>query len=145
MFGIGAGELLIILIAGLVIFGPSKLPEVGRAIGKGLREVRKAQAAFSATLDEVSEDKVSREQGTGSKGNKVEAEKKISLEKNPPSNETEKTAVSVEDMIELAKSSPLVKENVNEKNSNGNDSVNVNTNDSKCVESAGSSGHSAKK
>ena len=57
MFGIGAGELLIILIAGLVIFGPSKLPEVGRAIGKGLREVRKAQAAFSATLDEVSDDK----------------------------------------------------------------------------------------
>ena len=138
MFGIGAGELLIILIAGLVIFGPSKLPEVGRAIGKGLREVRKAQAAFSATLDEVSEDKVKEEK-------KVEDEKNFSLEKNPPSNETEKNAVSVEDMIELAKSSPLVKENVNEKNSNGNDSVNVDTNDSKCVESAGSSGHSAKK
>ena len=138
MFGIGAGELLIILIAGLVIFGPSKLPEVGRAIGKGLREVRKAQAAFSATLDEVSEEKVKEEK-------KVEAEKIFSLEKNPPSNETEKNAVSVEDMIELAKSSPLVKENVNEKNSNGNDSVNVDTNDSKCVESSGSSGHSAKK
>ena len=138
MFGIGAGELLIILIAGLVIFGPSKLPEVGRAIGKGLREVRKAQAAFSATLDEVSEEKVKEEK-------KVEAEKKISLEKKSTSNETEKTAVSVDDMIELAKSSPLVKENVNEKNSNGNDTVNVNTNDSKCVESSGSSGHSAKK
>ena len=54
MFGIGAGELIIILIAGLIIFGPGKLPEVGRAIGKGLREFRKAQAAFSATLDEVS-------------------------------------------------------------------------------------------
>lgn len=138
MFGIGAGELLIILIAGLVIFGPGKLPEVGRAIGKGLREFRKAQAAFSATLDEVSEEKVKKEK-------KVEAEKNFSLEKNPQSKETEKNEVSVEDMIELAKSSPLVKENVNEKNSNGNDTVNVDTDDSKRVESAGSSGHSAKK
>lgn len=138
MFGIGAGELLIILIAGLVIFGPSKLPEVGRAIGKGLREVRKAQAAFSATLDEVSDDKVKSE-------NKIETEKNISLEKNPKSNEPEKSAVSVDDMIELAKSSPLVKENVNEKISNGNDSVHADTDVSKRVESAGSSGHGAEK
>ena len=138
MFGIGAGELLIILIAGLVIFGPSKLPEVGRAIGKGLREVRKAQAAFSATLDEVSDDKAKSE-------NKVETEKTVSLEKNPKNNEPEKSAVNVDDMIELAKSSPLVKENVNEKISNGNDSVTADTNVSKRVESAGSGGHGAEK
>ena len=53
MFGIGAGEFIIILIVGLIVFGPSKLPEVGRAIGKGLREFRKAQAALSQTLNEV--------------------------------------------------------------------------------------------
>ena len=55
MFGIGAGEFIIILIVGLIVFGPSKLPEVGRAIGKGLREFRKAQAALSQTLNEVDE------------------------------------------------------------------------------------------
>ena len=144
MFGIGAGELLIILIAGLVIFGPSKLPEVGRAIGKGLREVRKAQAAFSATLDEVSDDKAKSENKVENEKT-VEAEKTVSLEKNPKSNEPEKSAVSVDDVIELAKSSPLVKENVNEKISNGNDSVTADTNVSKRVESAGSGGHGAEK
>ncbi|MBR1805030.1 MAG: twin-arginine translocase TatA/TatE family subunit [Selenomonadaceae bacterium] len=55
MFGIGAGEFIVILIVGLIVFGPSKLPEVGRAIGKGLREFRKAQAALSQTLNEVEE------------------------------------------------------------------------------------------
>ena len=55
MFGIGAGEFIVILIVGLIVFGPSKLPEVGRAIGKGLREFRKAQAALSQTLNEVDE------------------------------------------------------------------------------------------
>ena len=49
MFGIGAGEFIVILVVGLIVFGPSKLPEVGRAIGKGLREFRKAQAALSQT------------------------------------------------------------------------------------------------
>ncbi len=52
MFGIGMGEFILILIVGLIIFGPKNLPEVGKALGKGLREFRKAQAALSATLEE---------------------------------------------------------------------------------------------
>ena len=139
MFGIGAGELIIILIAGLVIFGPSKLPEVGRAIGKGLREFRKAQAAFTATLDEVSDE------GKANKEDKVSTDKNISLEKNAKSSEQEKSSVSVDEMLELAKSSPLVKEKVNEKISNGNDSVTANPGIGKRLESAGSSGHSSEK
>lgn len=42
MFGIGPWELLLILIIALVVFGPSKLPEVGQALGRGLREFRRA-------------------------------------------------------------------------------------------------------
>src|SRR3982750_1408786 len=39
---IGPGELIIILVIALVIFGPGKLPEIGQAVGKGIREFRRA-------------------------------------------------------------------------------------------------------
>ena len=52
MFGIGIPELVVILIVGLIIFGPGKLPEVGRAVGKGLREFRKASSALQSALNE---------------------------------------------------------------------------------------------
>ncbi|MFZ5647081.1 MAG: Sec-independent protein translocase subunit TatA/TatB [Bacillota bacterium] len=42
MFGIGPWELILILAIALVIFGPGKLPEVGKALGNGLKEFRKA-------------------------------------------------------------------------------------------------------
>ncbi len=50
MFGIGAGEFILILVVGLIVFGPSKLPEVGRSLGKAIREFRKAQAALTTAL-----------------------------------------------------------------------------------------------
>ncbi len=126
MFGIGAGELIIILIAGLIIFGPGKLPEVGRAIGKGLREFRKAQAAFSATLDEVS-----------AEPKKNSDEKKVPLEKKSDENiSAEKSSVNVDDVINMAKNNPFAKENVNEKVFDGNDTVPANSNVSKRVEPA---------
>ena len=103
MFGIGAGEFIVILIVGLIVFGPSKLPEVGRAIGKGLREFRKAQAALSATLNEP-----------------LEPEKKSAPAQKPAE---EKKSVTADDVINLAKERPVVKENHNEKifNDNPND------------------------
>ena len=42
MFGFGMSEILLILVVVLVLFGPSKLPEMARTIGKGLREMRRA-------------------------------------------------------------------------------------------------------
>jgi sec-independent protein translocase protein TatA len=39
---IGPGELILILVIILVIFGPGRLPEIGNALGKGIREFRKA-------------------------------------------------------------------------------------------------------
>lgn len=42
MFGLGVGELLIILVIVLVIFGAGKLPEIGEGMGRGIRNFRKA-------------------------------------------------------------------------------------------------------
>jgi sec-independent protein translocase protein TatA len=47
--GIGMPELLIILVIVLIIFGAGKLPEIGRGLGKGIRNFRKATSG----LDEV--------------------------------------------------------------------------------------------
>ena len=51
MFGIGMPELILILIVGLVVFGPGKLPEIGRSLGKAMREFRTASDAFTAAMN----------------------------------------------------------------------------------------------
>ena len=51
MFGIGFPELILILIIGLVVFGPGKLPEIGRAVGKGLQEFKKATSELSNSVN----------------------------------------------------------------------------------------------
>lgn len=43
MFGLGVPELVLILIIGLVIFGPGKLPDIGKAFGKSIREFKTAE------------------------------------------------------------------------------------------------------
>lgn len=48
---IGFPELLLILVIALVIFGPSKLPELGKGLGRGIREFKKATKEIT---DEVS-------------------------------------------------------------------------------------------
>ncbi len=44
MFNLGMSELVLVLVIALVVFGPGKLPEVGKAIGKGIQEFRQATA-----------------------------------------------------------------------------------------------------
>ena len=51
MLDIGFQELLVIMIIALLVFGPHKLPELGRALGRGLREFRRASDEFRTTIE----------------------------------------------------------------------------------------------
>lgn len=54
MFGLGAQELMIILVIALVLFGGSKLPELARSLGKSMNEFKKGVAEGT---DETKDDK----------------------------------------------------------------------------------------
>lgn len=56
MFGIGFPELLIILVVALLVFGPAKLPELARSLGKGMAEFRRASNDLRRTLSEAAEE-----------------------------------------------------------------------------------------
>jgi TatA/E family protein of Tat protein translocase len=49
---LGLPEMVIILVIALIVFGPRKLPELGRSLGKSLGEFRKASNELKSTLDE---------------------------------------------------------------------------------------------
>jgi Tat protein translocase TatB subunit len=50
MFGIGMPELMVIMVVALVVLGPKRLPEIARALGKGLAEFRRATADVNEEL-----------------------------------------------------------------------------------------------
>lgn len=50
MFGIGMPELIVILIVALLVFGPKALPDLGKALGRGLREFKRASEELKEGL-----------------------------------------------------------------------------------------------
>jgi TatA/E family protein of Tat protein translocase len=63
---LGSSELLVILIVALIVFGPRKLPELGRSLGKGLGEFKRASDEFKQTWErEVNLDSNDRERRVG--------------------------------------------------------------------------------
>ena len=51
MFDIGLQEMLVIGVLALLVFGPSKLPELGRMVGRAMREFRRASDEFRSTVE----------------------------------------------------------------------------------------------
>ncbi len=50
MFGLGIPELLVIFVIALIVFGPKKLPDLGRSIGRAMAEFKKASEEFQESV-----------------------------------------------------------------------------------------------
>ncbi len=54
MFGsIGTNEIILIMLLALLLFGPKKLPEIGRTIGSTVRELKKAARDFTSSIEQI--------------------------------------------------------------------------------------------
>lgn len=93
MFGkIGLPELILILVIALIIFGPRKLPDIGRSIGRGLREFKQATTEISRNVSLDDDD----EMDVG--GSKKTIEKKLETTESKDQNEeVEKTEQTILD------------------------------------------------
>ena len=115
MFGIGAGEFILILIVGLIVFGPSKLPEFGRSLGKLIRELKKTQATLSnaINLDEPVNNTPSKTTSVSSSPapTTVAVDSKVN-EVSSPTTSTENVATT-EQLTQLANSNPIRLDKVN--------------------------------
>jgi len=56
MFGIGMTELMVILVVALIVFGPTRLPELARSLGRAMGEFRRASTDLRQTFNEAVED-----------------------------------------------------------------------------------------
>jgi TatA/E family protein of Tat protein translocase len=86
MFGIGLPELLVIMIVALLVFGPSKLPELARSLGRGLAEFRRASLDLRQSVMDPGEDRPAEKE----KGGRTPAERAKALAAGPPPEEAPK-------------------------------------------------------
>jgi len=52
MFGIGTGELLVILLLALILLGPKKIPEIAKSLGKAVKEMEKVKTELEESVKE---------------------------------------------------------------------------------------------
>lgn len=56
MFDVGGGELILIILAIIVLFGPKKIPEIAQMIGKGIRKFNQAKSEFESEINNIKND-----------------------------------------------------------------------------------------
>ena len=68
IFGVGPGELVLIMLIGLIVLGPSKLPQIARSLGRGIAAFRKATmdltTEVSREIEELEKDAAEEEEET---------------------------------------------------------------------------------
>lgn len=94
MFGIGMPELLVILVVALIVFGPNKLPEIGKSMGRAVREFKKAVNEFKQSMEidtDLSEVKKAFDQMKDGVNETVELKQKPDPQKTAETKPDEKT------------------------------------------------------
>ena len=75
IFGVGLPEVTVILILALLIFGPKKLPELGKQLGKTLKSLKKASNEFQNEIDQVMNEEDKEESPKSIESNQTNQEK----------------------------------------------------------------------
>ena len=94
IFGVGLPEVTVILILALLIFGPKKLPELGKQLGKTLKSLKKASNEFQNEIDRVMNEEYKEESSKSIESNqtieinqeKIDSENKNFLNKENSNN-----------------------------------------------------------
>ena len=58
MFGLGFGEIILVLVVALLVLGPEKLPKLAKQLGRGMREFRRVASEFQTTLSDADPNRV---------------------------------------------------------------------------------------
>lgn len=74
MFSIGMPELILVFVVAMLIFGPRKLPEIGRMLGKAMREFKKAADDFKEAINQEPPEEIVKEVEDKLKENEKKAE-----------------------------------------------------------------------
>lgn len=72
MFGIGFQEMLLILVVILIFFGPKRLPDLAKSLGKGLAEFKKASEEVKKSIDDAMKEETGKEEGAKDETAKAE-------------------------------------------------------------------------
>ncbi len=96
-FDFGSGEILLIVLAVFIIFGPSKIPEMARNLGKFINEIKRASEDIKTEINREA-DRLDREQRLAEYKKKLEAEKKSTdTTEEPGTEETKEPEKKVEE------------------------------------------------